>query len=80
MTKFTEWIPGIPAKQRRPKPAKKGKELLPGIGSTIARALRAAGLDSIEKIRHASDEELLAISGISDARLATIRAALSEVT
>jgi ERCC4-type nuclease len=51
---------------------------LPGINSEIAGALAAAGLDTPDKIRAAGDEELLAISGIKEKRLAQIRTALAE--
>jgi DNA-directed RNA polymerase alpha subunit len=54
------------------------KTSIRGIDDQIARALRQAGINTIEKIKQASDEELLAISGIGAARLAEIRAALED--
>jgi len=77
MNNYTEWLPGVKAK--KPRPQKQTKQDLPGIGNEIADALRNAGFDSVEKIRQASDEQLLAISGIGKGRLETIRAALKEV-
>lgn len=49
---------------------------LPGINTEIAGALAAAGYDTPDAIRAASDEQLLAISGIKEKRLAQIRLAL----
>lgn len=40
-------------------------------------ALLSAGLDSLAKVREASDEDLLGIPGVADATLAAIREALS---
>jgi hypothetical protein len=74
------FIPGIPTKQRQPaRPAKSGNELLPGVGPEIADALANAGLDTVDKIKQASDAALLAIPGIGKTRLESIRAALREV-
>jgi len=77
MNKYKDWLPGVKAK--KPRPPAVTKQDLPGIGNEIADALRNAGFDSVEKIKQASDEQLLAISGIGKGRLETIRAALSEV-
>ncbi|MCI0726426.1 MAG: helix-hairpin-helix domain-containing protein [Chloroflexi bacterium] len=57
-----------------------GKALadLPGIGPEIADILIRAGYDTVAKVRAASDQDLLAISGIQKKRLAGIRKALKE--
>jgi excinuclease UvrABC nuclease subunit len=77
MADYQYFIPGVKAKEAPPRRAT--KQDLPGIGPEIANALKNAGFTSIDKIKQASDKELLAISGINTARLKTIRAALSEV-
>jgi predicted flap endonuclease-1-like 5' DNA nuclease len=48
-----------------------------GISTEIAQALRSAGLETRDELDAASDEELLAISGIGEGRLAMIREALT---
>lgn len=51
---------------------------LPGIGTEIADALKAAGYDTAAKVQAASDEDLLAISGIGKTRLRQIREVVSH--
>jgi hypothetical protein len=46
---------------------------LPGVNREIVGALVAYGFTTIEQVKNASDEELLAVSGIGPARLAAIR-------
>ena len=48
-------------------------ESMPGINSELAEALTNAGIDSLEKLDKASDDDLLAISGIGPAKLKAIR-------
>lgn len=43
------------------------------ITPAIARALKAAGIDNLDALREASDDSLLEISGIGEARLKQIR-------
>lgn len=45
-------------------------------GGQVAELLRAAGYTTLEQIRAASDESLLAINGIGARRLADIRTAV----
>jgi len=72
-----DFIPGVPTKGKQPgKPGTSAKEQLPGIGPEIAEALVNAGLNTVEKIKKASDAQLLAIPGIGKTRLEAIRAEL----
>lgn len=52
---------------------------IPGISGEIVAALAAAGYDTPDKITAAHDEELMAIPGIKQGRLAQIRAALADI-
>jgi ERCC4-type nuclease len=47
--------------------------VIPGVNREVAQALYAAGLCSVREIRAASDDELLAVSGIGKIRAAKIR-------
>jgi len=77
---YTEWYPGIPARQPAPpKQPAPSKLDLPGVGAEIYDALINAGFDSIDKLKTASDSQLLSISGIGKGRLDSIRTALGEV-
>ncbi len=43
------------------------------VDESTVQLLAGAGYDTLEKVREASDEDLLAIKGIGDAKLAEIR-------
>lgn len=47
-----------------------------GIPKHVAEILIEAGYDTVEKVRAASDEDLLGISGIGEGRVKAIRALL----
>lgn len=53
---------------------------LPGIGKEITTALENAGFKTAADIAAASDEDLLAVSGIGHGRLQTIREALEAAS
>ena len=49
-------------------------ESISGVGETKAEALREAGLETIDDIRRASQEELAEVDGIGNALAARIKA------
>ncbi len=51
---------------------------LGGGGQAAVEALVVADLDSPRKLRLASDEEILAVPGVGEAKLAAIRARLGQ--
>ncbi len=55
------------------------KTTLPGVGPEIAQALYHAGYTTLDAIAAATEEDLLAISGIGPGRLKQIREALSAL-
>ena len=55
------------------------KRKLPGVDEKIANALWQAGYKTLQAIADASDDELLAVSGIGKARIAQIREALDDL-
>jgi hypothetical protein len=55
------------------------KRRLPGVDEKIANALWQAGYKTLQAIADASDDELLAVSGIGKARIAQIREALNDL-
>lgn len=57
-------------------PAPFAENTPPTIGAEILLALDRAGFETIQDIREASDEALLAVSGIGPKRLADIRAVI----
>lgn len=56
--------------------AGRGPYLGPAISQRIHEALWGAGFDTLEKLRAASDEELLAVPGVGRSTLTHIRTAL----
>lgn len=52
-------------------------EDLDGVGSDLAKRLKAAGYQTPEDLHAASDDELIAIDGIGPKKLRDIRAAMS---
>lgn len=48
-------------------------EEIDGIGPDLARELRAVGIESVEDLRGANDNDLLALDGIGKAKLKKIR-------
>lgn len=55
-------------------------ESISGVGETKAEALREAGLETIDDIRRASQEELAEVDGIGNALAARIKADVGELT
>lgn len=49
------------------------------VGSDVAASLRAGGFDTPDAVRDASDDDLRAVSGIGEGRLAKIRDAVPHV-
>ncbi len=62
----------------RGRPARPAGTPLPKIGAPAARALRAAGLTTLEAVAAVPDRELAAMHGVGPVALAALREALAE--